>query len=102
MNIDRKGLMWKKQCASGSNFPKDENVRQLKLTFLQTNCDLLHNSGGGCCDMDIRKSVPHRLQEEKTSLSSLATVRLFGAVAIHVQLHLRSCHFVAVLLSKRC
>lgn len=52
--------------------------------------------------MDIRKSVPHGLQEEKTSLSSLATVRLFGAVAIHVQLRLRSCHFVAVLLSKRC
>lgn len=68
--------------------------------FLQTDFDLLHNSGLSFRDMDIREIVLYRFQKKKTDLSSLAAVRLFGIVAIHVELRSPSDNFNVLLLSE--
>ena len=75
-----------------------EIIEELKLTFLQTHRDWLHDFSGGGRDIDIREIVLHGFQEEEIDFPGLVTLRLFETVAIRVQLRLRSYHFDAVLL----
>ncbi|KAK1122362.1 hypothetical protein K0M31_009584 [Melipona bicolor] len=66
----------------------------------EANRDWLHDFSGGGRDIDIREIVLHGFQEEEIDFPGLVTLRLFGTVAICVQLRLRSYHFDAVLLPK--
>lgn len=50
--------------------------------------------------MDIREIVLHGFQKEKTDLSGMAAVRLFGIVTIYVELRSPSDNFNILLLSE--